>query len=626
MCVNSSVTENTTCNQEEHRIHRCNRILKGINLIISIVLQGNTKEEHINTCLSVALEITGSQIGLIGEVDSDGLLNEIAVSDKVNQCNRYDKSGHQRPHRDFILNGLYSRVIDSRKSFFTNDPPSHPDSVGMPRGHPSLSSFLGVPLIEKEKAIGMLAVANREGGYSCKQLEDLEAIAPAVTQALRRIKEEQELKQTEMTLRDAYEQIQTQSDELQRKNEKLRANSNEILVKNDDLIAKSEELQKANETLEEKVKQRTAELEKAYISLKESEERLADAQRIAHVGSYDWNITTNEEYWSDELYHIFEIDPQFELNHNTFLNWIHPEDLEYVSHAINEALNGKPYNIDYRIILPDGKERVIYSQGGAIFDEKNTPIRMRGIVQDITELKKAEENLAHIEIARKREIHHRIKNNLQVISSLLDLQAEKFRNRKNIKDSEVLEAFTESQDRVISMALIHEELYKGRDTDTINFSSYIEELTDNLFLTYKLENTRVSYNIDLEENLFFDMDTAVPLGMIVNELISNSFKHAFKGRDKGEIKIKIWREEKDKSKCESCRGTNLILAVSDNGVGIPEDLDIKMLNSLGLQLVTTLIDQLDGELEMKRNNGTEFTIKLTVIANNDHALAPQLIK
>jgi GAF domain-containing protein len=185
MCGNSSVTENTTCNQGEHKIHRCNRILKGINLIISIVLQGNTKEEHINTCLSVALEITDSQIGFIGEVDSNGLLNEIAVSDKVNQCNKYGKSGHQCPHRDFILSGLYGRVIDSRKSFFTNDPPSHPDSVGMPHGRPSLSSFLGVPLIEKEKAIGMLAVANREGGYSYKQLEDLEAIAPAVTQALR---------------------------------------------------------------------------------------------------------------------------------------------------------------------------------------------------------------------------------------------------------------------------------------------------------------------------------------------------------------------------------------------------------------------------------------------------------
>ena len=168
---------------------------------------------------------------------------------------------------------------------------------------------------------------------------------------------------------------------------------------------------------------------------------------------------------------------------------------------------------------------------------------MRGTVQDITERKKAEEALANIEIARKKEIHHRIKNNLQVISSLLDLQAEKFKNREDIKDSEVLEAFRESQDRVISMALIHEELYKGGGIDTLNFSPYIEELAENLFLTYRLGNTDISLNMDLEENIFFDMDTAVPLGIIVNELVSNSLKHAFTGRDKGEIRIKLRREE-----------------------------------------------------------------------------------
>ena len=170
---------------------------------------------------------------------------------------------------------------------------------------------------------------------------------------------------------------------------------------------------------------------------------------------------------------------------------------------------------------------------------------MRGVVQDITERKKAEEALAKIEIARKKEIHHRIKNNLQVISSLLDLQAEKFRNREDIKDSEVLEAFKESQDRVISMALIHEELYKGGGFETLNFSPYIEELADNLFHTYRLGNTDISLNMDLDENIFFDMDTAVPLGIIVNELVSNSFKHAFTGRDKGEIRIKLHREESE---------------------------------------------------------------------------------
>jgi two-component sensor histidine kinase len=285
-----------------------------------------------------------------------------------------------------------------------------------------------------------------------------------------------------------------------------------------------------------------------------------------------------------------------------------------VNHAIDEALNGKPYHIDYRIILTDGEERVIHSQGEVIFDEKNIPHRMRGVFQDITELRKIEDRLSIIETARKREIHHRIKNNLHVISSLLDLQAEKFRDRENIKDSEILEAFRENQDRIRSMTLIHEELYKDKDADIINFSSYIEELTDNLLRIYKRENTEVSFNIDIEESPSFEMDTAVPLGIIVNEIISNSFKHAFIGKDKGEIKIKLWREEKDEFE--------YILAISDNGVGIPDDLDIKDLNSLGLQLVTTLVDQLDGELEIRRSNGTEFIIKFTVVQNYAQTSAP----
>jgi len=372
-----------------------------------------------------------------------------------------------------------------------------------------------------------------------------------------------------------------------------------------------EALNKANETLEEKVVERTAELREAYCSLKESKECLVDAQKIAHIGSWNWSIVTNEEYWSDELYHIFGLNPQIELNHNTFLNCIHPEDLEYVDHAINEALTGKPYYVDYRIILPDGEERVIHSQGGVIFDEKNKPIQMRGIVQDITERKKTEEFLAKIEIARKQEIHHRIKNNLQVISSLLDLQAEQFMNRESIKNSEVLEAFGNSQDRVISMALIHEELYKGGGFETLNFSPYIEELAKNLFQTYRVGNSDISLKIDLVENAFFDMDTAVPLGIIVNELVSNSLKYAFAGREKGEIQIKLHREEIGECKSEDCN-TTFVLIISDDGVGIPENIDIEDLDSLGLQLVTSLVDQLDGELELKRNNGTEFIIRFAV--------------
>jgi len=133
------------------------------------------------------------------------------------------------------------------------------------------------------------------------------------------------------------------------------------------------------------------------------------------------------------------------------------------------------------------------------------------------------------------------------------------------------------------------------------------------------------------------MDTAVPLGIIVNELVSNSFKHAFTGRGKGKIRIKLHREEngdciniREESKSEDCISTgDFILTVSDDGVGIPENIDIEDLESLGLQLVTTLVDQLDGELELKRNNGTEFSILFTVTEKDNQASAPasqQLVK
>ncbi len=269
---------------------------------------------------------------------------------------------------------------------------------------------------------------------------------------------------------------------------------------------------------------------------------------------------------------------------------------------------------------------------------KRSPSAWCLVVTDLTEQKKNKEILASIDTVRKKEVHHRIKNNLQVISSLLDLQAEKLSsNRDRLTDSEIREAFRESQNRVISMALIHEELYKGGAFDTLDFSSYIEELAKNLFLTYRLGNNNVSLSMDLEENIFYNMDTAVPLGIIVNELVSNSFKHAFTGRGKGKIRIKLHREEngdciniREESKSEDCISTgDFILTVSDDGVGIPENIDIEDLESLGLQLVTTLVDQLDGELELKRNNGTEFSILFTVTEKDNQASAPasqQLVK
>ncbi|MGB9927006.1 MAG: PAS domain S-box protein [Methanosarcina sp.] len=570
--------------QEEHTIRRYYNKLEAINKVFASAVQADTEEDLGNACLSVALKLTDSQVGFIAEIGTDGLLHEIAISNMGwDQCLMYDRAGHRNMAENFGLQGLYGSVIRSGKSFFTNNPPSHPDSIGLPEGHPPLTSFLGVPFILNGKAKGILAVVNREGGYTREQQEDLEDIAPAVMQALEKRKAEKEREQAQQALKEAYENA------------------------------------------EEKVKTRTSELERAYNSLKENERRLSEAQRMAHIGYWDWDILNDKLYWSEEMYRIFGLAPQgFGANYGTFLNSVHPEDRAFVDNAVKKALTGMPFAVDYRILTPaEGEERIVFAQGKVFFNNKNDPVLMRGTVQDITEKREAEKAFLNSVAARKKEIHHRIKNNLQVISSLLDLQAEKFANKECLDNSEIFEAFRESQERVASIALIHEELHEGGGNDTLNFSQYLEKLTEHLFKTYRFGKADICLNMDLQEDIFFDMDTAVPLGIIVNELVSNSLKYAFSGKKEGEIRITLYREEEED--CEENRikrinqefksperSMRYKLIVSDNGIGIPESINLEDSNTLGIQLVTILVDQLDGELELNRESGTEFIISVPV--------------
>jgi two-component sensor histidine kinase len=268
---------------------------------------------------------------------------------------------------------------------------------------------------------------------------------------------------------------------------------------------------------------------------------------------------------------------------------------------------------EYRIRHRSGKIKWVREIIQNVLDAAGKKRILQGSIYDITKQKEAEESLTKVEEIRKKEIHHRIKNNLQVISSLLELQAERF------EEKEVLEAFHESKNRVIAMAIIHEELYQSKNNETLDFSAYLQKLTS-LLRSYTLRKDDVKIKLDTEET-FLGMDTAVPLGIIINELVTNSLKHAFPPGTRGEIRIQLSRTEENednknintsvdiidsKSSVDKINQYNLI--VSDNGLGFPENVDFRNTRSLGLQLVNILVEQLEGTIELEIGAGAVFKI------------------
>jgi PAS domain S-box-containing protein len=280
------------------------------------------------------------------------------------------------------------------------------------------------------------------------------------------------------------------------------------------------------------------------------------------------------------------------------LDILFPDDkCEEAMTLIRRTLAGERWEtVEIPILHTDGTVRIVLWNSATLYAEDGTiPVATIAQGQDITERKRAVEqikaSLREKEILL-REIHHRVKNNLQIISTLLYLQS------GYIKDKEAFEMFKESQNRLKSMALIHDKLYQFKDLGKIDIAEYIRELATDLFHSYGVKPDGVKLKIDVHEVLL-GVDTAIPCGLIINELVSNSLKHAFLDGREGTIRIELLR---------SVNENTFILIVSDNGVGFPKDLDFRNTETLGLQLVITLVEQLKGTIELDRSRGTEFTI------------------
>ena len=242
-------------------------------------------------------------------------------------------------------------------------------------------------------------------------------------------------------------------------------------------------------------------------------------------------------------------------------------------------------------VTKDGKEIQVEVNSHLInYDGKGVCL---AVSRDITDRKKVEEKLKS-SLEEKdvllREIHHRVNNNLQIISSLFNLQS----NYVNEGSKDILLV---SQSRVKSMAMIHEKLYQSPDLTHINIKDYIESFVSNLFYLYKVKKGVIEPQITVD-NIEMGIDTAIPLGLIINELVNNSLKHAFpEGKEGGKIQISLKKEDE-----------LFTLKIVDNGVGMPEKEKIENTKSLGLQLVSNLVNQLDGTMKISGTDGTEVKV------------------
>ena len=349
---------------------------------------------------------------------------------------------------------------------------------------------------------------------------------------------------------------------------------------------------------------------------------LTKIQRLANLGYWEWDIIENTVNWSDELYRIYGIDadnflPSFE----GYIEMLHPDDRDRVVEVIQGAISERSHvYFEERIVMPDSGIKHLKSWGSVVTDKLGNPVRMFGVCLDVTESKRKEieiqlreeeleqriqkrtQELEEQNIIIKKqkleiedmfkEVHHRVKNNMQIINSLIRIQA------RTSTDPEVLAMFQDCQNRISTMALIHEKMYQAKEVARVDSKSYLTSLITDIVDSSQLENKiKVELNID---SVQLTSRMLVPIGMIVNEMITNSIKHAFEGNGEGTIFFEFGCDENGVYE----------MIIGDDGSGVQEG-DRSNKESLGMDLIETFVDQLDGTFKRLEKSGTVYQFEFT---------------
>lgn len=346
------------------------------------------------------------------------------------------------------------------------------------------------------------------------------------------------------------------------------------------------------------------ERKKAEEMLEQNRRLLNATERISRCGGWEWDLKREIMLWTDETYHIHgftqDVMPQGSQEHiNRSIACYNPEDRPAVMEAFWRCVKeGIPYNLEFPFKTVDGRRLWIQTSAQPLL-EGNRIVKVIGSIIDITERKHTEialkTSLAEKEVLL-REVHHRVKNNLTSISALLNLQLD------YITDTSALNAIKDIDNRIMSMALVHEKLYRSEQMTLIDFKEYLFDLSSHLLNSYGA-GSYITCTIDADD-IEIVLETAIYIGLIVNELISNAIKHAFpKGQAKTgtnhcEIQVTMKKAE-----------DTFTLIVADNGIGLPPELDWKSSPSLGLRLVSLLGEQqLRGQILLDQSEWTSFTL------------------
>lgn len=413
---------------------------------------------------------------------------------------------------------------------------------------------------------------------------------------LQLLTEQQEI--SNQKLDAANEELQSANEEMQSANEELQSTNEELQSTNEELETAKEELESSNEelnTLNEELQNRNSDLEQLNKRLAVTRDYAEAIIKTMREPFLVLDSTLKVQSGNAAFYRAFHVDPSETVTRYLFDlgagEWNIPELRRMLEDVLFKGAEFKDYEIERD--FPGIGTRTLSLNALRISRDGGRADMILLAIGDITHLKQ-------LEVAQDvmvREVHHRVKNNLQIISSLLSLQAH------FVHDKDALEMFKETANRIRSIAFIHEKLHQTDQPATVNFKIYASGLVNSLFEFYGLDAKRITLRTDIDD-VFFHMDRAVPCGLILNELLTNAMKHAFPAGRKGMIRVELKEHRAGPGK----KTRNYTLKVRDNGVGMPKAFHLGKSTSLGMKIIQLLTKQIGGTVETHRNHGTTFQI------------------